>query len=77
MFIDGREDGETRVAPVIRGGNHGTAHPDGRKMVETFGQDRTCATRGCNTKLSQYNRDSECSTHSPVVRPSSKDLSSR
>ncbi len=34
-----------------------------------FGPGRVCATKGCSTKLSRYNRREHCYTHAPVKYP--------
>jgi hypothetical protein len=46
-----------------------TANPARRRApgadpaVRSFGQARTCAAEGCETRLSRYNPDSFCSVH--------------
>jgi hypothetical protein len=36
-----------------------------RRSARTFGRDRTCAHRGCTTRLSMYNSGSLCALHAP------------
>jgi hypothetical protein len=60
----------------------GSSHVGGVKMLEesyrggrvrelpranrTYGEGRVCATPGCSTKLSKYNRFDHCWQHEPV-----------
>jgi hypothetical protein len=37
--------------------------PDGKRAIRSFGNDRVCAARSCQTKLSRYNPDECCSIH--------------
>ncbi len=37
--------------------------PDGKRAIRSFGDDRVCAARSCQTKLSRYNPDDCCSIH--------------
>jgi hypothetical protein len=37
--------------------------PDGKRAVRSFGDNRICAARSCQTKLSRYNPDDWCSIH--------------
>ena len=37
--------------------------PGADPAVRSFGQTRTCAAEGCETRLSRYNPDSFCSVH--------------
>jgi hypothetical protein len=37
--------------------------PGADPAVRSFGQARTCAAEGCETRLSRYNPDSYCSVH--------------
>jgi hypothetical protein len=37
--------------------------PGADPAVRSFGSARTCATDGCETRLSRYNPDSYCSVH--------------
>lgn len=39
-----------------------------RRPLARIDRDRTCATPGCQTRLSAYNRDERCWQHEPVHR---------
>jgi hypothetical protein len=46
--------------------------PEGKRAIRSFGDDRVCAARSCQTKLSRYNPDDCCSIHqmqAPGRRP--------
>ena len=36
-----------------------------RRSARTFGRNRTCAHRGCTTRLSMYNSGTLCAVHAP------------
>jgi hypothetical protein len=38
------------------------------RIVRSYGKERTCATVGCGTKLSQYNSGPYCACHEGAVR---------
>ncbi len=50
-------------APLLRA----TATPAGRPLAR-IDEHRVCATPGCQTRLSAYNRDERCWQHEPVHR---------
>ena len=39
------------------------------RAPKTYSEGRTCATKGCDTRLSQYNRREWCYTHAPTKYP--------
>ena len=41
----------------------------GIRPSRKFGEDRVCAQKGCETRLSQYNRREFCYAHAPVRFP--------
>ena len=43
----------------------GRAH----RKPKTYGESRECATDGCPTRLSRYNRDDHCYAHAPARFP--------
>lgn len=45
-----------------------TRAESGHRPLARIDQDRTCATPGCQTRLSAYNRDERCWQHEPVHR---------
>ena len=40
-----------------------------RRRPKTYGSDRVCDERSCETRLSQYNRSEFCFQHAPVKFP--------
>ena len=38
-----------------------------RGEILSYGQGRTCASRGCRTQLSRYNKDALCWTHAEAL----------
>ena len=40
-----------------------------RRRPKTFGENRVCAAEGCETRLSRYNRASNCFSHAPAKFP--------
>lgn len=50
--------------------NHLRAHHfAGRRRLKTYGSRRICRAQGCATKLSKYNRNTECHLHAPKRFP--------
>jgi hypothetical protein len=41
----------------------------GLRPSRKYGEDRVCAQKGCNTRLSMYNRREYCYAHAPVRFP--------
>ncbi len=41
----------------------------GIRPSRKYGEGRVCAHKGCNTRLSQYNRREYCFAHAPVRFP--------
>jgi hypothetical protein len=41
----------------------------GSRAPKTYSTERLCASNGCGTKLSRYNRREFCFTHAPVKYP--------
>lgn len=39
------------------------------RAPKTYSTGRTCASKGCDTRLSQYNRREWCYTHAPTRYP--------
>ena len=39
------------------------------RAPKTYSAGRTCASKGCETRLSQYNRREWCYTHAPTKYP--------
>ena len=39
------------------------------RAPKTYTSGRTCASKGCETRLSQYNRREWCYTHAPTKYP--------
>ena len=37
-----------------------------RRRPKTYGDNRVCATNGCPTRLSRYNRELHCFQHAPA-----------
>ena len=40
-----------------------------RRRPKTYGEGRTCGDAGCETRLSQYNRNEFCFQHAPARFP--------
>ncbi len=40
-----------------------------RRRPKTYGDDRTCNTKGCEVRLSRYNRAEHCFNHAPARFP--------
>ena len=38
-----------------------------RRRPKTYGEHRVCATKGCSTNLSRYNRETHCFQHAPAT----------
>jgi len=38
-----------------------------RRRPKTYGEHRVCASDGCNTVLSRYNKDKHCFQHAPAT----------
>jgi hypothetical protein len=53
------------VRSLIKHGQVGSG-----RAVRSFGEDRTCAVLGCDTKLSRYNPDPYCWVHADRSLPS-------
>jgi len=53
----------TSVPSEGSSGDRATAPRPRRGEIPSFGQGRTCATPGCKTTLSRYNRDARCWRH--------------
>ena len=50
--------------------NVSASRPSGRRRkLKTYGEARVCNTHGCSTRLSKYNRNTECHTHAPRRYP--------
>jgi len=50
--------------------NVSATRPTGRRRkVKTYGEARVCSTEDCSTRLSKYNRNTECHTHAPRHYP--------
>ncbi len=46
------------------------SRPTGRRRkAKTYGDKRVCAEEGCSTRLSTYNRNTQCHTHAPRSFP--------
>ncbi len=46
--------------------NVSASRPTGRRRkLKTYGNDRVCSEASCSTRLSKYNRNTECHTHAP------------
>jgi hypothetical protein len=43
--------------------------PDGERLIRSFGENRVCAARECQTRLSRYNPDDWCSVHRDQAPP--------
>jgi hypothetical protein len=41
--------------------------PEGKRIIRSFGENRTCAARHCATRLSRYNPDDFCFVHRDQV----------
>ena len=53
------------MSDIVRGAAiKGMTRPSKR-----FSDDRICAKRGCETKLSQYNKNEYCHSHAPIRFP--------
>jgi hypothetical protein len=40
-----------------------------RRRPKTYGEARVCDVKGCETRLSRYNRDDHCFQHAPARFP--------
>ncbi len=44
-------------------------HFAGKRRLKTYGTSRVCSAEGCATRLSKYNRNTECHIHAPKRFP--------
>lgn len=59
------KEGPQQMTDIVRGAAiKGMTRPSKR-----FNEGRTCAKKGCSTKLSQYNKSEYCHAHAPVRFP--------
>ena len=48
-----------------------------RRRLKTYGEDRVCSTEGCTTRLSKYNRNTQCHQHAPPRFPRTRGVVER
>jgi hypothetical protein len=45
---------------------HATSAGRARRRPKTYGDERVCADKQCETRLSRYNRETYCFAHAPT-----------
>jgi hypothetical protein len=68
--VGGNANGAMTVRTVVMARSYGNrGWPDGKRIIRSFGENRTCAARRCATRLSRYNPDDFCFVHRDQVPP--------